>query len=819
MPKRLVGLMVAFVLALSVGVSATALPAAAAPNPPAKSDTPSKAAAAKTAKQKAAKQKAAKEKAAREAAKRKAAAAKAKAAAAAARTRAVRDAGPKAAAAARAAATARAAVAPAQARAAAAARAAVVAKTRAVAAAKASAAAKARADAVAKSNATKKQKKAAKDSATVAAKNAKAAAKASAVASKASANAAKAVAVARANVTAKNNAAVAARIAYIGYAKQRADLAARDAKAAAARSTSAGKTAKAASARYKSSAKATAKAKKAVTAANKKAAPHRKKIAATGATAATAKSQASAAATAASAAAKTAKAAAKESKKAAKAASKAKKKSTKKRAAAEAKARAAAARAATTAAASARASAAAKATASRAVAAGAAYAAAVATGRPSVTAAADATSRYRASAGATAAKKATAARTSVVAKKAKSAAAKAARTAKSAKKAAGPNASYAPSAKLTFNNPKGSRTKRYAIIKDFNQAVDSVPAGGQIRMAMYLFDIKSVANSLIAADKRGVSVQIVIDGEESNKWIRKVKRALGKNKKSRSFVATCAHSCMSKSKAVIHAKFYTFSVAGQRKYVSILSSANPYTGNTSLSWNNAHTIVGDKIIYDSLNRYFTDMIKDKSNRKYFRSTTSGKYTIWLYPQTPKKPNDIVWMNALNQVKCKTTKGYGTSDGRTMIRLANWGWSSPRIDVAEKLVQLKAAGCNVQVMINRGRITKPVMKVLLTKTKNGQIPVYDAWRDSNNDGFASLYVHHKMMTINGRMGAKDVKITWTGSQNFTGPGTYTNTDIVLRIIDPRVTMAYEKNFAYIRGKATKRVTRMPWSVGRVNLALL
>jgi phosphatidylserine/phosphatidylglycerophosphate/cardiolipin synthase-like enzyme len=314
-------------------------------------------------------------------------------------------------------------------------------------------------------------------------------------------------------------------------------------------------------------------------------------------------------------------------------------------------------------------------------------------------------------------------------------------------------------------------------------------------------------------------VQIVIDREETNKQIRKVKRALGKNKKSRSFVATCDHSCLSKAASVIHAKYYLFSVAGQRKYVSMISSANPYTGNTSLSWNNNHVIVADKVIYDSLNRYFLDMIKDKSNRKYHRTTTSGKYKIFLYPQTPKKPNDIVWMNALNQVTCRTARGFGSSDGRTMIRVANWGWSSPRIDVARRLVQLQAQGCNVQVMVNRGRITKPVLKTLLTKTKRGRIPVYDAWRDSNNDGFASLYVHHKMMTINGRMSGRDVRITWTGSQNFTGPGTLTNTDLVLRIIDPKVTTAYEKNFAYIRGKATKRMKRVPWSVGRTGLALL
>ena len=624
---------------------------------------------------------------------------------------------------------------------------------------------------------------------------------------------------AKANATAKADAAVAARLAYIGYAKQRAGLAAKAAKSTAAKAKATSKTAKVTSSRYKSSVKATAKAKKKAAAANKKAAPYRKRIAATGAVAAAAKAQANATAASARAAAKSAKAAAKDAKKAAKDAKKAKKKSKKKRAAAEAKARAAAARAAATAVASARSAATARAYAARARRrARRTPPLSLRGGRPWAPRRQPPAATRRPP-GAPRPARSAASKAAASAKAAKSAAARAAKKAKAAKKAAGPNASWVPGDHMTFNNPKASKKKRYAIITDFNKAIESVPAGGQIRMAMYLFDIKSVANNLIAAHKRGVSVQIVIDGEETNKWIRKVKRALGKNKSKRSFVATCAHSCMSKAQAVIHAKYYTFSVAGQRKYVTMLSSANPYTGNTSLSWNNNHTIVGDKIIYDSLNRYFKDMIKDKSNRKYFRSTTSGKYTIWLYPQTPKRANDIVWINALNQVKCTTSRGYGTRDGRTLIRLANWGWSSPRIDVAKKLVQLKAKGCNVQVMINRGRITKPVMKTLLTKTKRGKIPVYDAWRDSNNDGFASLYVHHKMMTIDGRMGNRNVKITWTGSQNFTGPGTYTNTDIVLRILDPRVTVAYEKNFAYIRGKYTKRVRHMPWSVGRVNLALL
>ena len=804
MPKRLIGLTVAFVLAFTIGVTASG-PAWAAPNPPANSDsaksqTAKSETAGMTAKQKAA--------AAKKAAKAKAAAAKAKARAAAkakakerARIKAIVNSGPKAAAAERAAAAARASARAAKAKVTATSRAAVAAKARAAAATKAAAKAKARATAVAKSKATKKEKAAAKASAKAATKAAKAANKTSSAASKAYVRASKSYAKAQARATAKTKVAKSARLAYVGYAKQRAELLGKTAKAAKAKATATAKTAAAAKSRYKAAAKAAAPARKKVIAAEKKAAPYRKKVAGTAAAAKVAKAQYSAA-----------KAASKAAKKELKAAKKAVKKAKKKnRPAAVARQQAAAKRVAATNAAVAK-------TKARTTAAGKAYVAAVNAARPANAAVAAAKKTYQPLAKKSAAAQAVAARAAATAKAAKKASTQASKRAKGAKKAAGPNSSWSPKDFMVFNNPKGSKAKRYRIIKAFNKAVNSVPAGGQIRMAMYLFDIKSVANSLIAANKRGVSVQIIIDGEESNKWIRKVKRALGKNKHKRSFVATCKHSCLSNSQAVIHAKFYTFSVAGQRKYVSIISSANPYTGNTSLSWNNAHAIVGDKIIFDSLNQYFTDMLRDKPNRKYWRSTTSGKYTIWMYPQTPKKENDIVWMNALNQVKCKTSKGYGTKDGRTMIRLANWGWSSQRIDIAKKLVELKGKGCNVQVMINRGRITKPVMKALLKKTKRGKTPIYDAWRDANNDGFASLYVHHKMMTINGRMGNKDVRITWTGSQNFTGPGTYTNTDIVLRILDSKVTKAYEENFAYIRGHYTRKVVRMPWSVGRVNKAL-
>jgi hypothetical protein len=271
---------------------------------------------------------------------------------------------------------------------------------------------------------------------------------------------------------------------------------------------------------------------------------------------------------------------------------------------------------------------------------------------------------------------------------------------------------------------------------------------------------------------------------------------------------------MSNRTSVIHSKFYLFSVAGKRRNVSMISSANPYTGNTYKSWNNTHTIVGDTTIYDSLVTYFTDMLADKRDLNYFRVTKSGKYTMYLYPRKAVRPQDIVLLNVLNNTSCKTTgKGYGTK-GRTLIRVANWGWSTTRLDIADRLWKLHDSGCKVQVMINKGRISRGVLKVLLKRSKKyGKMPVYDAWYDRNDNNVGELYVHDKSVTINGALNGKNVKITWTGSQNFTALGTLANNDILLRVIDPKITHAYNVHFAYIRRHYTHRMYSVPWRTRR------
>ena len=369
---------------------------------------------------------------------------------------------------------------------------------------------------------------------------------------------------------------------------------------------------------------------------------------------------------------------------------------------------------------------------------------------------------------------------------------------------------YTPRNKLVFNNPKGSKAQELRIITEINRSIDAAPRGSTIRMAQYLFDINSVADKLIRAHRRGVNVHVLIDDGANNKQTRKVKRALGTNKRARSFVATCRRGCMSDIASVMHAKFYLFSKAGYAKHVSIISSANPYTGNTFKSWNNSHTIVNNFTIYASLSYYFQDMLKDKTNRNYFRTTTSGPYKLYLYPGTPKRGQQIVMpLDVFSHIGCRTAgKGSGYK-GRTVIRVGMWGWTYGRLDAAKMLWSLHNRGCKVDVILNKGRTNRRVIEALTRTSKRyGKMPVYDAWVDKNNNDFGEYYMHHKTVIVSGNwFGRKSAHVTYTGSANFSAPATLTNNDIVLRVLGRGTYNAYSREFSFIRKRYTKRVYSM------------
>ena len=176
------------------------------------------------------------------------------------------------------------------------------------------------------------------------------------------------------------------------------------------------------------------------------------------------------------------------------------------------------------------------------------------------------------------------------------------------------------------------------------------------------------------------------------------------------------------------------------------------------------------------------------------------------------------LEVLRGVSCSgVASGYG-SGGKTVVRIAMWGWTAARDDIARQLNTLHQRGCKIEVLLNKDRTSKTVFASLLRSSSTyGKMKIYDGWYDGNDNGIAGLYVHHKVLQINGNwFSDSGAKVVYTGSQNYTDEGLRRNNEVMLRVKIDGVYNAFYYNFAYIRDNWTKgRITSVPSFVGEQN----
>ena len=214
------------------------------------------------------------------------------------------------------------------------------------------------------------------------------------------------------------------------------------------------------------------------------------------------------------------------------------------------------------------------------------------------------------------------------------------------------------------------------------------------------------------------------------------------------------------------------------------------------------------------------MLPDKNNRNYYRVTQSGKYTMYYYPQKIRKSDDLVWMHHLNRVSCKAGTGVRQRKGPDadpggQLGLDDSAYRRGPTAVEAARLRLRGPGHGEQRPDQPGRAEGAAEAEQEARQDAG---LQRLARLAASKAVAGLYVHHKFATISGPIGGRNVKITLTGSQNFTGLGTTANNDLVLRVVDGKMVNQYNTNFAFIRGRWTKRmrsvplVTRKPDRVG-------
>jgi phosphatidylserine/phosphatidylglycerophosphate/cardiolipin synthase-like enzyme len=334
-----------------------------------------------------------------------------------------------------------------------------------------------------------------------------------------------------------------------------------------------------------------------------------------------------------------------------------------------------------------------------------------------------------------------------------------------------------------FNSPVSGAAKRDAISARIANLISGTPAGGRIAIAMYHFSSLDTAAQLVAAARRKVSVQVVLDDESrSYAAYKRLRRGLGGDTKKSSWVAVCDQDRGCIGPEFNHNKFFLFSATRGARNMVVQTSANATDGARDTQWNDA-LVLQDPAVYAGYLAYFRDLVAQHHSADYHRTVQAGKYRLDFFPWSSGDPIS----QALDQVSCA---------GGTRLRLSlghfTWG------PIARRLWKLDNEGCRVQIVFD---IVGPVVIQALTK-KGG--------RNGNpetrylTEGGPTTYAHSKYLLIDGQYQGKPQKVVFTGSNNYTTVGFHGHDEAMITVADPQLETEYAANFdaVFNHGRAVK-----------------
>jgi phosphatidylserine/phosphatidylglycerophosphate/cardiolipin synthase-like enzyme len=370
---------------------------------------------------------------------------------------------------------------------------------------------------------------------------------------------------------------------------------------------------------------------------------------------------------------------------------------------------------------------------------------------------------------------------------------------------------YQPPEGAFFNSPIGGHDAQNRIEDVIQSAIRHAKKGSFIRIALFSFDRRPVADDLIAAHKRGVHVQVLLNDHQVTRAMRKMNQAFGHSLKHKSWIRTCHEGCRAHSEN-LHSKIYLFSQTGRASKTTITGSVNLTTNALIHQWNDA-LVVRNDAVYDTFRNVFQEMKRDKdAKHPYEIFNINKRYQLQVLPYiNASRRNDPI-MKVLNKIRCKgATHGAGVN-GRTLVRVDMHRWAGHRgAYLADKIVNLWAAGCNVKVM--HGSASEEVRNAITRNTHRGRVPIRSNGFDENGDGVIDRYTHHKYLIISGHYGkdSHENRI-YTGSSNW-APSGVRGDEIIFRARGPQTVKEYLHNFNYIWDHGSR-----PIPYGRMRMTL-
>jgi phosphatidylserine/phosphatidylglycerophosphate/cardiolipin synthase-like enzyme len=326
----------------------------------------------------------------------------------------------------------------------------------------------------------------------------------------------------------------------------------------------------------------------------------------------------------------------------------------------------------------------------------------------------------------------------------------------------------------------------------------------EIKIATYSHDLQRVNDALIAAHRRGVSVQMVVNNNWTSAQTRQLKRVLGTNRGARSFVHVCNGACRGAGTlSNQHAKIFLFSQTGSAENVVMTGSVNTTNAAAKVHWNDLFTVVNAPNLYDVYRKVFLQMRKDDGSPNGYLPYAADGYDGYFFPKYGfTRTNDPV-MQRLNSVGCRAPGG--GVNGRTVIRVNMYAWNGDRGQwIAAKMAELKRRGCLVYALVSfQGRNVLRTLKAARIPVRSASLNLNGRWNDGFEGSGFEVFTHEKWMTLNGTFRGSVGRHVWTGSDNWSDISN-NNDEVTIHVRSGARHTSYVSNFNLIWGRWSRRL---------------
>lgn len=350
-----------------------------------------------------------------------------------------------------------------------------------------------------------------------------------------------------------------------------------------------------------------------------------------------------------------------------------------------------------------------------------------------------------------------------------------------------------PEALFTDINRVGLGNSSTVILDRLIGLINATPKSERIHLSIFLFKYPALVAALKDAHNRGVKLHLMIDMgreesvEENPLTVVELRNALKEN----SEVITVTSDAS--SIAINHNKFVLFSSVHTTKGIEknvVFQTSHNFNLSDTRKIQDAVTL-SHTGLYQAFRTYWEDMkakaekgMKDFEYREYHDPAT-GIEAHFL----PKRKNGVAYggdtiVELFDEIENPAT---------ATVRVGMSDWTSTRMNIVQKLGELRAQGARVEVIV-KSSIAEDILLALRELEQQGAyLKVYNMTSSSQT----KVNIHSKFILIDGDLKGKRTKLLLTGSHNFTQNALRNNNEVMIKFWDSPLYQKYETTFAQLK----------------------